>query len=460
MVNGVERRGEVVVEQQEAGDARRARAGSSPPTRATATTTTRNSEDVAGQRQLPAQAASAATVEQRQPEHAASSEAGEPPARGRGRRPVRGRRRPGGACSWVTMCTSIGPGLAGGGHPDAAGDSMLANRPRRLAPSTSWVALTPRAKSSSAAGCRRRRPGGRCRRGSRPACRCRARCAGSAPARPSAAGDVDGEQVGALGAGGDAGGPADQGVALGAAGQRDDDPLPRLPGAGDAVVGAVAVELLVDPVGQPQQGQLAQRGQVADPEVVGRARRRPSPAGRCCRAPSGGAAPRASCRPARSGRRGAPPRRARSPAARTPVICSTTSLSDSRCWMLTVEITSIPASSSSSTSCQRLAFREPGHVGVGQLVDQRHLRVAGEHRVHVHLGEGRRPGRSPSCGARPPARPAAPRCAAGRGSPRTPTTTSVPRSGPAVRLVEHRVGLAHAGRGAEVDPQLPAVCHH
>ncbi len=44
----------------------------------------------------------------------------------------------------------------------------------------------------------------------------------------------------------------------------------------------------------------------------------------------------------------------------TPVICSTTSLSDSRCWMLTVVRTVMPASSSSSMSCQRLALREPG----------------------------------------------------------------------------------------------------
>src|SRR5712691_6228638 len=44
----------------------------------------------------------------------------------------------------------------------------------------------------------------------------------------------------------------------------------------------------------------------------------------------------------------------------TPVICSTTSLSDSRCWMLTVEITSMPASSSSSMSWHRFALREPG----------------------------------------------------------------------------------------------------
>ena len=44
----------------------------------------------------------------------------------------------------------------------------------------------------------------------------------------------------------------------------------------------------------------------------------------------------------------------------TPVICSTTSVTDSRCCTLTAEITSMPASSSSVTSCQRFSFRDPG----------------------------------------------------------------------------------------------------
>ena len=39
---------------------------------------------------------------------------------------------------------------------------------------------------------------------------------------------------------------------------------------------------------------------------------------------------------------------------RIPVIEATTLFSDSRCWMFTVVITSIPAASSDSTSCQRL----------------------------------------------------------------------------------------------------------
>ena len=43
-----------------------------------------------------------------------------------------------------------------------------------------------------------------------------------------------------------------------------------------------------------------------------------------------------------------------------PVIWVTTSLRLSRCWTLTVEITVMPASRSSSTSCQRLGFLLPG----------------------------------------------------------------------------------------------------
>ncbi|OLT53413.1 hypothetical protein BJF88_11640 [Cellulosimicrobium sp. CUA-896] len=45
---------------------------------------------------------------------------------------------------------------------------------------------------------------------------------------------------------------------------------------------------------------------------------------------------------------------------RTPVIASTSSVSDSRCCTLTVVTTSIPSSSRSCTSCHRLGWREPG----------------------------------------------------------------------------------------------------
>ena len=47
-------------------------------------------------------------------------------------------------------------------------------------------------------------------------------------------------------------------------------------------------------------------------------------------------------------------------ATRMPVMPPTTSFRLSRCCTLTVVKTSMPASSSSSTSCQRLGWREPG----------------------------------------------------------------------------------------------------
>ena len=48
----------------------------------------------------------------------------------------------------------------------------------------------------------------------------------------------------------------------------DDDPLARLPGAVDAVLGAVRAQRAVDLVGEPEQGELAQSGEVAQAEVV------------------------------------------------------------------------------------------------------------------------------------------------------------------------------------------------
>ncbi len=74
-------------------------------------------------------------------------------SRRRGRSPWarRGRRHPRPASSWVTMWTSIDPDSFVVVTP-IPGLSTWAKRPRRLAPSTSWVAFSARAKSSSAAG--------------------------------------------------------------------------------------------------------------------------------------------------------------------------------------------------------------------------------------------------------------------------------------------------------------------
>ena len=147
----------------------------------------------------------------------------------------------------------------------------------------------------------------------------------------------------------------------------------------------------------------------------------------------------------------------------TPVIRSITSLSDSRCWMLTVEMTSMPASSSSSTSCQRFSCRAPGHVGVGQLVDQARPAAPGR-------GSRRRPSPRARCRGRSPASPGhdlevadlvvvvlARPCVS-----TMPTTTSVPRSRATLPLLQHRVRLAdarapHPDRcGADLGPRRPA----
>ena len=63
-------------------------------------------------------------------------------------------------------------------------------------------------------------------------------------------------------------GAADDVVTARRAGDRDDDPLARLPGAGDPVRLAVGLQRLVDAVGRPHQRELAERVEVPDPEVV------------------------------------------------------------------------------------------------------------------------------------------------------------------------------------------------
>ena len=230
--------------------------------------------------------------------------------------------------------------------------------------------------------------------------------------------DVHAEQL-AVGPLGDAGGPPDEVVAAGRAGEGHDHPLAGLPRLGDAVALAVLLEGVVDPVGHPQQRQLAEGAEVAGPEVVGRGRRRSSRRRRCCRGPCAGAGPRGSCRPARSGRPPARRRRGRSRAGATPVIRSTTSLSDSRCWMLTVEITSMPAASSSSTSCQRFSLREPGTLvwasSSTSATSGRRARTASTS-ISSNVGAAVLERRG---GARPRGRRPARRCGPGRGSRRS-----------------------------------------
>src|SRR5262249_16004000 len=83
-----------------------------------------------------------------------------------------------------------------------------------------------------------------------------------------AARDMHGKQVATADACGDPGGSAEQRLALGPARQRDDDSFTGLPLTRDAVFFAVALQVVLDSIGQPQQGEFPQCGQVARSEVV------------------------------------------------------------------------------------------------------------------------------------------------------------------------------------------------
>ena len=110
--------------------------------------------------------------------------------------------------------------------------------------------------------------------------------------------------------------------------------------------------------------------------------------------------------------------------------------------MLTVEMTSMPASSSSSTSCQRFSFREPGTLVCASSSTNATLGLAREDRVDVHLLEVAAAVRRRACRGTTSRSPI---CSAVVGRPcvsTKPTTTSVPRSGAPAALVEHRERLA------------------
>ena len=64
----------------------------------------------------------------------------------------RGRPRPRPICAWVTMCTSMSPEPRMVRDPMPGPVSRAVSQDRRLAPSTSWVAFSARAKVSRASG--------------------------------------------------------------------------------------------------------------------------------------------------------------------------------------------------------------------------------------------------------------------------------------------------------------------
>ena len=115
----------------------------------------------------------------------------------------------------------------------------------------------------------------------------------------------------------------------------------------------------------------------------------------------------------------------------------------------------MPASRMTSTSSQRLARAEPGHVRVGQLVDQGDGRLPGDDRVGVHLLDDHAAVLDPA--ARNDLEPVEQldrvRPAVGLDE----ADDEVRAAGhAAMALVEHLEGLADARRHAEVDAEAAA----
>ena len=276
-------------------------------------------------------------------------------------------------------------------------------------------------------------------------------------ARQAAVGyDVHADQV-ALGALGDARRPAQQVVGIRRPGQRDDDPLAGLPRSRDPVAGAVVGELVVDAIGDPEQRQLTQRGQVAGAEVVGEGG---VDAVRGVHVPVGQpAAQRVRihvdqldliCRPHDLIRHG------------LPLLHAGDALHH---VVQRFEVLDVDGRDDADASGQQLVdvlpalgVARPGRVGVCQFVDEHDLRVPAQERVGVHLGE-----RGAAVFDGPPRHDFEVADLLGRaGSPvgldEAHHDVGSSRLA-AATLVEHGVRLADAGRGPEVDAQRPALDH-
>ena len=268
-------------------------------------------------------------------------------------------------------------------------------------------------------------------------------------------GHVHGEQVPAGGPGGDPCPAADQLLAFRASGQRDHHALAGLPGAADAVLGAVALQALVHLVGQPQQGQLAQGGEVAGAEVVGQRGvdllRRVDVAVRHPAAERlrgdvdqldlvGGAD--------HGVRDGFPLRHAGD------------LLHD---VVEGLQVLDVDVGDDVDARGQQLLDVFPalgvprsGHVRVRELVDQRDLGLAGQHGVEVHLLERRAavgdPGPGDDLQAVQQRRGVRPAVRLHEGHDHVGAAL-----GPPVALAEHVKGLPGACRCAQVDPELPTL---
>ena len=265
---------------------------------------------------------------------------------------------------------------------------------------------------------------------------------------------VDRDELAARRAGGDAGCAPDHRLALGAAGDGHDDPLARRPGLVDAVLAPVVVQGVVHPVGHPEQGELAQGGQVAHAEV--RRERGVDLLGLVDVAV------------------GHPPtQRLRAHVDQLDLVGRAHHGVGDRLALphagdpldLVVEggeVLDVDRGDDVDACAPDLldvlaplGVTASRHVGVGELVDQHHRGRPGDDRVGVHLGERRaavgdlasRHDLQPlelGLGVRSPV-----------GLDHAHDHVGPPRPAP-VRLVEHGERLADARRGTEVDEELPA----
>ncbi len=240
-----------------------------------------------------------------------------------------------------------------------------------------------------------------------------------------------------------------------AAGQRDHDPLAGLPGAVDAVLGPVPLQALVHLVGQPEQGQLAQGGEVAGAEVVGQRgvdllRRVDVPVRHPAAQRLRGDVDQLDLvRGADHGvRHGFP---LRHPGDLLHYVVEG------------FQVLDVDVGDDLDARGQQfldvfpaLGVARSWHVGVGELVDQRDLGLAGQHGVEVHLLEGPAPVGDHGPGDDLQA------VQQGRGM-RPAVRLHVghdhvgPALGPPVALAEHVEGLPGARRCAQVDPELPTL---
>ena len=355
------------------------------------------------------------------------------------------------------MCTSMSPDPRTTRAP-MPGPSSRPSQDRRLAPSTSCVAFCARANSSSASVTSSPTTWWYVPPSDSTSARCDASAAGLAPVSPSERATCTPSSS-----------PPTARAAMRAPrrsrvspstppGQRHHDPLPGLPGAGDLVLGAVLLQALLDLVRQPQQRELAQRGQVAHAEVPGQ--RRVDPLGRvdvAVRHPSAQRLRRHVHQLDLVGR-------AHHPVRHRLALRHPGDLLDDVVERL--QVLHVDGGDDVDAGVEQLLHVLPAllvararDVAVRELVDERDLRVPGEDGVHVHLGE-----RPAAVLHRPPWQHLEP---VGHGVGEHPAVVLDERDHDvgaavlaAVPLAQHRVRLAHPGCRPEVDPQPPARHAH